>query len=113
MEDFTAIGKNIKSYRESFGLSQQEIANLIGVSRGTITYYETGSRMPSMQNIEKLADFFGIEPIDLINENIVDLEVNSVIAFKKKNLKISDLKSIARFRRIVKNYIKLNESFAS
>ena len=111
MEEQTIIGLNIKSYRKSFGLSQNQIADLIGVSRGTVNYYEKGSRMPSMIAIQKLADLFGIDAIDLMSENPHELELNSVIAFKKKNLKNYDIKAIARFRRIARNYIKLNDSF--
>ena len=111
MEDNITIGKNIKSYRLSFGLSQEQIADLIKVSRGTINYYESGSRTPSMIALQKLSDLFGIEAIDLLEEKTEELELNSKIAFKKKNLNANDLKAIALFRRITKNYIKLNDNF--
>ena len=111
MEDQIIIGRNIKSYRNSFGLTQHQIADLINVTRGTINYYENGSRMPSMISMQKLSDLFGIEPIDLMKENPEELEFNSVIAFKRKSITSKDLKAIARFRRIVKNYIKLNENY--
>ncbi len=111
MEDIKIIGRNIKSYRESYGLNQEQIANLLEVSRGTVNYYENGARMPSMNMIQKLSDLFGIEPIDLLNEDNFELELNSKIAFKKKKLTIRDLNSIARFRRIARNYIKLVENY--
>lgn len=111
MEDNIIIGKNIKSYRKSFGLSQLQIAGLINVSRGTINYYENGTRIPSMIHLQKLSDFFGIDTIELLEENSAELELNSVIAFKKNKLNKTDLNSIALFRRIAKNYIKLNDNF--
>ncbi len=111
MNDRITIGRNIKSYRESLGLNQEQIADLIKVSRGTINYYENGKRTPSIIGLQRLADLFGIEPLDLVRENAHDLEVNSIIAFKKKKLEKYDLLAIAKFRRIAKNYIKLNESY--
>lgn len=41
-------------------LSQAKLADRLGLSAGTIGMYENGSRMPSREAQEKLADFFNV-----------------------------------------------------
>lgn len=41
------IGENIKILRNIRGLEQQELAQLVGVSPGTIAHIEKGTRNPS------------------------------------------------------------------
>lgn len=41
-------------------LSQAKLADQLGLSAGTIGMYENGSRMPSREAQEKLADFFNV-----------------------------------------------------
>ena len=42
------IGENIKKFRKAKGLTQSELAELIGESRVTVTRYENGKRSPSL-----------------------------------------------------------------
>jgi len=103
------IGKNIKSYRKALGFTQNDLAKFLNVSSTMITYYEQGTRDVSMVNLQKLADLFNIELADLLEENEHIINLNHAVAFKKDSLENKDLKAIAEFRRIVKNYIKLSE----
>lgn len=50
----------IKELREKLGISQAELANKINVVRSTICQYEKGTREPSYEVIQKLADFFNV-----------------------------------------------------
>ena len=49
---------NLKSLRLEKGLGQVSLANLIRVSKGTISLWENGIREPSMSSLIALADFF-------------------------------------------------------
>ena len=51
---------NLKSIRETFGLSQAELGRQIGVGKSSISMYETGKREPDLNTIEAIADYFGI-----------------------------------------------------
>ena len=42
------------------GLTQEQVATLIGVTRSTYANYETGYRNPSLQNIIKLKKIFNV-----------------------------------------------------
>ena len=47
MEDKLVLKNNVKKTREEKGLSQQELADMVGVSRNTISSIETGQFSPT------------------------------------------------------------------
>lgn len=59
------IGERIKILRKEMGLSQAYIANRLGISKTTISNYETNYSVPSRQNLKNLADLFNVN-IDYI-----------------------------------------------
>ncbi len=59
MPDKAVIGCRIKNLREKAGLSQQELANLVGVDRSTIAMYEAGQRIPRDDTKKKLSENLG------------------------------------------------------
>lgn len=50
-----------KQLRLSSGLTQQEVADKLGISRSTIGMYETGAREPDYATLETIADFFNVD----------------------------------------------------
>lgn len=106
MKTHQHIGINILNYRSYQGLTQQQIANFLGVTREFISLIETGKRDISISNLNKLADLFGIELSELLEEDPKIQKVNFALAFRSDDSEI-DLESIASFRRIVMNYLKM------
>lgn len=47
--------------RKREGLSQQELADRLEISRSTIGMYETGKREPDLETLEALADFYNVD----------------------------------------------------
>lgn len=58
---------NLIELRKMAGLSQEELAEKIGVSRQTLSKYETGESLPDIEKSMALADVFGVTIDDLIN----------------------------------------------
>lgn len=54
--------------RKRQGLSQEELAARIGVSRQAVSRWELGSTMPDAPNLVKLADLFGVTTDYLLRE---------------------------------------------
>ncbi|MCM1158322.1 MAG: helix-turn-helix domain-containing protein [Bacteroidales bacterium] len=54
------IGDKIKSLRKSFHITQEELANSIGISRQTITGYERKISQPDIEILKRLASFFSV-----------------------------------------------------
>ena len=53
--------------RNQKGVSQQQVADAIGVSRGQYGHYETGHSVPSADIIIKLAQYFQTTPNDILD----------------------------------------------
>jgi DNA-binding XRE family transcriptional regulator len=49
----------LKEMRKSKGLSQAELASIIGLKQVTICQYESGTRTPDLNTAKKLADALG------------------------------------------------------
>ena len=47
--------------RTSSNLTQNAIAEKLGISRSTIGMYETGAREPDFETLEKIADYFNVD----------------------------------------------------
>ncbi len=60
------LGKRIRLYRQSMGMSQTEFGRHLGVSFQQIQKYETGVNRISVNSLRKMASLFGVEPGKLI-----------------------------------------------
>ena len=59
------LGERIRQQRQRAGLSQEKVAELVGVSRQAVTKWETGQSAPSTDNLFKLAEIFD-SSVDLL-----------------------------------------------
>ncbi|HEM6190550.1 TPA: helix-turn-helix transcriptional regulator [Streptococcus suis] len=62
------FAKRIKSLRNETGLSQEKFALKIGMDRTYYASVESGKRNISLQNIEKIANGFGISISELFSK---------------------------------------------
>lgn len=58
---FTIKKEWLIAYRKAKGLSQQEIADAIGINQSTYAGYETGDRKPSTKTAKKLGKVFDFD----------------------------------------------------
>ena len=59
---------NLISLRRLHGLSQEELADRIGVTRQTLSKYETGESLPDIERCRTIANCFGISLDDLVSD---------------------------------------------
>ena len=57
----TYTGSRIKYLRKLDNLTQQQLADALGVAKSTISMYETGQREPDFETLEAIADYFNVE----------------------------------------------------
>lgn len=62
------ITKRISDLRKEKEISQETLANAIGVSQATISRIESGDAYPSLQILAKIARFFHLELRDIVSE---------------------------------------------
>lgn len=54
------FGANLKHLRKAQRLSQDQFAEALGVSRGSISFYETASRTADIDFLMKVSEVFGV-----------------------------------------------------
>ncbi len=59
------MGENIRACRERAKLSQEKLAELVGVSRQAVTKWEKGQSEPNCENLLRLAEVLGVQVADL------------------------------------------------
>ena len=59
------FAKRFKELRVNMGVTQTEVSRYLGITKATVSYYESGKRMPSNSMIRKIAGYFKV-PIDYL-----------------------------------------------
>lgn len=54
------LGENIRRLRQERGLCQEELGRRIGASKQSVSNWENGNIVPSIDLLVRLADFFGV-----------------------------------------------------
>lgn len=54
------VVKNLRKFRLDWGISQQKLADIVGVSQQSINKYENHKVEPDIDTLIKFADFFGV-----------------------------------------------------
>ncbi|MFT4301394.1 MAG: helix-turn-helix transcriptional regulator [Desulfovibrio sp.] len=62
----------LRRYRDNAGLSQQELADSIGVSKGFISALEGGRSVPNLDRLVQIADALQVSPGELANAMLED-----------------------------------------
>ncbi|MBR1529453.1 MAG: helix-turn-helix transcriptional regulator [Oscillospiraceae bacterium] len=69
------LATQMKKLRHQKGLTQQELADYLHVSKGTVGMWETGRREPDIEILSRLADFYQVSVDYLIGrEQISDIQ---------------------------------------
>ncbi|MBQ3237157.1 MAG: helix-turn-helix transcriptional regulator [Oscillospiraceae bacterium] len=63
----TKIGKNIKSNRTKLGITQEELAEKINVTRQAVSNWENGKTEPDIETLTKIAQIFDISIDELVD----------------------------------------------
>ncbi|CAN5877301.1 hypothetical protein BH24BAC1_BH24BAC1_14890 [soil metagenome] len=107
MDNATAA-RNFKLLRERLNLTQEQLSEYLAVPRGYVSYYETGQREIPLEILEKASDLFGIDLLDLLEEDSEEALTHLAFAFRADELKTEDLQAMAAFKKIVKNVQRMN-----
>ena len=109
MEERMLVANNVKRMRKVSGYTQENVAGFLCIGRSAYANYETGEREIPLSVMEKLADLYGCELLDLYTEDEVALAGMLVTAFRVDALSPEDMAQVAAFKRIVKNSLKMDD----
>ena len=76
-QSIDAVAENLKSQRESRGLSLDQLAELTGVSKSMLRQIETGKSSPTIATIWKIANGLHVSFTSLLSKSVVEVEVKS------------------------------------
>ena len=57
--------KSLRELRNDLDVTQEEVADYVGVANATISQYESGARTPSLNTAKKIASYFNV-PVESI-----------------------------------------------
>ena len=78
------FGDKLKQYRLKEGLSQEQLAEKIGVSRQAITKWETKRGLPDVEIMIILAELFNLTLDELVLEEVKKQEEKPVVSKAKQ-----------------------------
>ena len=61
-----SFSENLRAARERSGLTQQQVADLMGIDKSTYCGYETEKRQPDVQKLKKLSKILGVSGDELL-----------------------------------------------
>ena len=98
-----------KHYNNGEGISQDALAKQLGIAANTVSRWETGVYRPSLEDLEKLARFFGVSMISFFPAEGMDSDDSSLSALLRaaRHLQPEDLEELikyAEFRRARRLY---------
>jgi transcriptional regulator with XRE-family HTH domain len=67
-----SFAEKLQSLRKSKGISQEQLAELLDVSRQSISKWESGQNYPEIDKLIKLSDLFDITLDDLVRDKVSD-----------------------------------------
>ena len=70
------LGEKIKTLRKQRNISQEVLADFLGVSFQAVSKWETNSAMPDVALIPAIASFFGVSTDELFDFNLFEIERN-------------------------------------
>jgi len=104
-----SIGSKLRSLRKARHYSQQFVADQVGMKRSTISNYEIDRRLPSLTDLKRIADFYGVglDFFDLASaDDVQDLLARARDVFMNEDIS-QEIKDDL-YREIVKLYLKIN-----
>ena len=71
--------KNLRILRQKKGISQQQLADVLGISQQSVNKYENHNIEPDIATLITLSDYFGVSVDYLIGKN-ADMEENGIFS---------------------------------
>ena len=103
------FGENLKRLRKQAKITQQEMADKIGVSRVSYSYYERGRALPTIENLCNIASILNATPNALLGyeQEKKEIDVQTVLNMQ---MQIIDtlIESLSDMRDVLKNAVQNN-----
>lgn len=93
------LSKKVYEMRKAQGLSQEQLAEKLGVSRQSVSKWEAGESMPELERVVEMSKIFNVSTDYLLKESEVDeLTVRTQALEKKQQALLSETEKAKRRR---------------
>lgn len=99
--------RNLQTIRKKLGFSEEQVSVYLGVSRSVLRKYEDNAAEIPFEVFEKLSNLYGVDMSVFFEENTDDFKQLLVCAFRTDGITPDDMYTIAKFKSIVNNYLKM------
>lgn len=98
--DLVKIGAFLKELRKEKNITQEELADKMGVSRRTVSRWETGTNMPDMDILIDISDFYDVDLREILDGERKDIKMDNET--KETVLKVAEVSNEEK-AKIVRN----------
>ena len=72
------LSENIKKYRKNMDLTQEGLADALGVTVGAVSKWENGNNVPDVMTMMELADFYNISMDELLGFDLSSKKIDDM-----------------------------------
>ena len=103
------ISRKIKALRKTRGMTQEQLAEKLGVQRATVSNYEIGRRSPHIKELERIASALGVslEYFGVGGNEVHDLIARAQMIFENPDIEPQEKANV--YKEIMRLYLKMDE----
>lgn len=95
-------GHRIAELREKRGLTQEELSNMLDITRASLSHYEKNRRKPDFETLTRLADTFHVSVDYLLGRtNNPDMVLDEDVRGLVDSLELSDREILSKFELMI------------
>jgi len=79
------VGEYLSALRKYYKITQDELADRLGVTRQAISKWENGATIPDIELLMKLSELYGISINDILNADTASIKYQKEIVFPDKS----------------------------
>ena len=98
------LSQNIRTFRKQRRLTQEQLAEVLGVTTGAVYKWESGMSVPDLSLIMEMADFFDVSVDVLLGYQMKDNQMDSVLARLSQYTKNGNREAINEAEKALKKY---------
>ena len=99
-----SLAENIRAFRKERQLTQEQFAEAMGVSVGSVYKWETGQTVPELNMLVEIADFFDSSMDVLLGYRVKDNRIAAIEERLREYCRVRDPEALAEAEKALKKY---------
>lgn len=98
------LAENIRAFRKERRLTQDQLAEALGVTVGSVYKWESGQSIPELNMLVEIADFFDTSMDALLGYRIKDNDIAAVIQRMREYCRVRNPEALDEAEKVLKKY---------